>query len=129
MKKLFFLCVSLFAMLPSFGSIVINEVMPKNICSSLDDNLLFSGWAELYNSGSEAVDVSSYFLTDTSAIADKWRIEAEGTQSEKSVIPPGGFLVIYLDGSTEEPLPFHASFKLPAKKGALYLFDESAHHC
>lgn len=125
MKKLFFLCVSLFAMLPSFGSIVINEVMPKNICSSLDDNLLFSGWAELYNSGSEAVDVSSYFLTDTSAIADKWRIEAEGTQSEKSVIPPGGFLVIYLDGSTEEPLPFHASFKLPAKKGALYLFDES----
>lgn len=124
-KKLFFLCASLVAPWVSYASIVINEVMPKNVSSSVDDILLFSGWAELYNNGSEAVDVSSYFLTDTSAIADKWRIEAEGTPSEKSVIPPGGFLVIYLDGSTEEPLPFHASFKLPAKKGALYLFDES----
>lgn len=125
MKRFLFLCTLLLSAVTSYGSIVINEVMPKNVCSTVDDMFQFSGWAELYNSGSEAVDVSSYFLTDTSAIAEKWRIEAEGTQSEKSVIPPGGFLVIYLDGSNEDPQPFHASFKLPAKKGTLYLFDGS----
>lgn len=123
-KKLFFLGFSLLAALPSFGSIVINEVMPKNVCSSVDDNFQFSSWAELYNSGAEDVDVSSYFLSDTSTISDKWRIVNED-ESSRLVIKSGGYLVIYLDGSTEDPLPLHASFKLPAKRGALYLFDES----
>lgn len=127
-KKLFFLCASLVAApWVSHASIVINEVMPKNVSSSVDDVLLFSGWAELYNNGSEAVDVSSYFLTDTAAISDKWQILTDEAHPERSVIQPGGFLVVYLDGSSdeEEPVPFHASFKLPAKRGGLYLFDES----
>ena len=126
-KKLFFLCASLVAPWVSYASIVINEVMPKNVSSSVDDILLFSGWAELYNNGSEAVDVSSYFLTDTIAISDKWQIASDEEHVKKAVIQPGGFLVIYLDGSSdvEEPVPFHASFKLPAKRGGLYLFDES----
>lgn len=123
MKRFLFLSISLIASLALHGSIVINEVMPKNVCSSLDDALLFSSWAELYNTGSEAVDVSSYFLTDTSVISDKWQIVTDKAHPERSVIQPGGYLVIYLDGSTEDPLPFHASFKLPAKKGTLYLFD------
>lgn len=127
-KKLFFLWVSLVAApWVSHASIVINEVMPKNVSSSLDDMFLFSSWAELYNNGSEAVDISSYFLSDTAAISDKWQILTDEAHPEKSVIQPGGFLVIYLDGSSEseEPAPFHASFKLPAKHGSLYLFDES----
>lgn len=125
MKKFFFWCALVGAPMASFGSVVINEVMPKNICASVDDNFQFSSWAELYNSGSEPVDVSSYFLSDTSAISEKWQIVADEKNPEKSVIQPGGFLTIYLDGSTENPLPFHAPFKLPAKKGCLYLYDDS----
>ncbi len=123
-KKFFFLGFSLLFALSSQGSIVINEVMPKNICSSVDDNFQFSSWAELYNSGAEDVDVSSYFLSDTSAISDKWRLSDEDAPS-KLIVKPGEFLVIFLDASTEDPLPLHASFKLPAKKGTLYLFDDS----
>lgn len=125
MKKFFFWCALVIAPMASYGSVVINEVMPKNICASVDDNFQFSSWAELYNSGSEAVDVSSYTLTDSVLLSDKWRIVADEADPSKTVIQPGGFLVIYLDGSTVDPLPLHASFKLPAKKGGLYLFDES----
>lgn len=128
-KKLFFLCASMVAPWVSYASIVINEVMPKNVSSSVNDILLFSGWAELYNNGSEAVDISSYFLSDTTAIADKWRIAPDAYHPEKAIIQPGGFLVIYLDEYSEsdedEPVSFHASFKLPAKRGGLYLFDGS----
>ncbi len=98
--------------------------MPKNVTSSVDNNFQFSGWAELYNSGAEPVDVSLYFFSDTSSISDKWQMVPDRNHPEKSIIQPGGFLIVYFDGS-ETSTPFHANFKLPAKKGGLYIFDES----
>lgn len=103
---------------------MINEVMPKNVTSSVNDKFQFSGWAELYNSGAEPVDVSLYFFSDTSSIPDKWQMVQDSKHPEKSVIQPGGFLIVYFDGA-DTPTPFHASFKLPTKRGGLYLFDES----
>lgn len=126
MNKKFLLLTTVLMMSSSllFGSVVINEVMPKNVTSSVDNNYQFSGWAELYNSGAEPVDVSLYFFSDTSLVPDKWQMVPDSKHPEKSVIQPGGFLVVYFDGA-EKPTPFHASFKLPAKKGGLYLFDEA----
>lgn len=108
----------------SFGSVVINELMPRNVSHMVSDSFQFSGWAELYNTGAEAVDIASYFFSDTSAISDKWQVTKSEKKPENTVIQPHGYLVVYFD-ENEYPSDLHASFKLPAKKGGLYLFDES----
>lgn len=123
-KRFIFSVASLLVSSLSFGSIVINEVMPKNVSFMVDDSLQFSSWAELYNSGAEAVDIANYFFSDTSAISDKWQVVSNEEHPDLTVIQPKGHLVVYFDG-TENGTTLHANFKLPAKKGGLYLFDES----
>lgn len=99
------------------ASIVINELMPKNVTYKTDDDYQFSGWAELYNNGAESVDISLYFLSDSFPLPTKWQMNKE------VILNPGEYALIYLDGS-EENKPLHANFKLPAKKGCLYLCNE-----
>lgn len=124
-KKIFLLATALLMSSSLlFGSVVINELMPKNVSSSVDNGYQFSAWAELYNSGAEPVDVSLYFFSDTTSIPDKWQMVPDSKHPDSTIIQPGGFLIVYFDGA-ETPTPFHANFKLPAKKGGLYLFDES----
>lgn len=108
----------------AFGSVVINELMPKNVSYMVSDSFQFSGWAELYNSGAEAVDITTLFFSDTSSISNKWQPTANEKHPEATIIQPHGYLTIYFD-EDENPSPAHANFKLPAKKGGLYLFDES----
>lgn len=123
-KRIIFSVASLFFASVTFGSVVINELMPKNVSYTVSDSFQFSGWAELYNNGAEDVDIASYFFSDTSAVSDKWQVTREEAKPEKTIIPAHGYKVIYFDETTF-PSALHANFKLPAKKGGLYMFDES----
>lgn len=131
-KRLLIFVASLLVSSTSFGSIVINEVMPKNVSFEVNDQFQFSGWAELYNSGSEAVDVASYFFSDSPSDPNKWQVPSDESNPESTIIPAKGFLTIYFD-EIEVPEDYwgpvkpslHANFKMPAKNGGLYMFDEA----
>ena len=103
----------------------INEVMASNKGTVPDDNGNYSDWVELYNSSSEDVDISNYALTDDAVISGgvvgtytaKWAFP-DGT-----VIPAGGYLVVYCSGDASEG-GLHTSFKL-STDDALVLTDVS----
>lgn len=116
-KKFYFGLMMIMMCVCAHASIVINELMPKNVTYKVDDTYQFSGWAELYNNGAEDVDISLYFFSDSLPMPTKW-------QMNKSVIlKPGEYVVVYFDNN-EDDVPLHANFKLPAKKGCLYLSNE-----
>jgi hypothetical protein len=95
--------------------VTINEWMADNPpTSGLADPAdgRFDDWFELHNTGSSAVDLGGFFLTDDALSPAAFPIPA-GT-----VIPAGGYLLVWADGETSSqatvPLQLHAPFKLNA---------------
>ena len=96
-------------------ALFINEFMANNDAAVPGPDGDYPDWIELYNGGTEPVDLSGMYLTDNLANPDKWQFPA-GT-----VIEPKGFLVIWAD-NTPSPRPLHASFGLNASGEAVGLF-------
>lgn len=90
--------------------IVINECMASNQESIADNEGEFDDWIELYNKGSEAIDVSGYMLSDDLEEMDKWSIP-EGTS-----LAADDYLIIWADSDDEQNADghLHANFKLSA---------------
>ena len=73
--------------------VVINEILPGNASTVLDpDYKNFVPWVELHNTGSTAVQLAGYRLTDDLGTPARWIIPS-GVN-----IPAGGYLVLWLDG-------------------------------
>jgi hypothetical protein len=72
--KLYFLCLCalLFSIDRMVGQIVINEGCHRNYISLLDEDQDNSDWIELYNAGSEAVDLFGFSLSDDSDGMGQW---------------------------------------------------------
>ena len=79
----------------------INEVMLSNKATLPDAAGLFPDWVELYNYGGEALDLSGLLLCKGD---DRFPLPARQLE-------PGGYLVIFCDGSGSDEL--HAGFSLP----------------
>ena len=92
--------------------VYITEVLASNDEVVTTTGADFTDWIEIYNSSTEAVDLSGYGLSDNLGRARKWQFP-EGT-----VILPGEYKIIWCDGNAEansaaEP---HTSYGL-AKAG------------
>lgn len=103
------------ASLTSHGELVINEIMQSNIDCVMDDlNEFPDSWVELYNSGSETVELSGYKI---------------GVKSEKKAyrlpsrrISPGTYVTVWCDKSATG---LHTDFRLESgKDGAVYLYKD-----
>lgn len=71
----------------------VNEIMSSNKKTIANAAGVYADWVELYNSGSEAVDVSGWRLCDSTTKAwSKWHALPEGT-----VIPANGYLLVWAD--------------------------------
>ena len=88
------------------AGVYINEVMASPSSQKYD-------WAEIYNGGSQPVDLSGYGLTDDAAKPRKWQFPS-GT-----VIQPGQYLGVYLSGTTVSMLDgyLNADFALNVEGG------------
>jgi hypothetical protein len=113
MKKILYF---LFLMLPfcvAAQNLRINEIMVRNVSSSLDEGYNFSAWVEVYNAGSSAENLKDYTFSRTAKTGLKtW------TPGDISV-PAGGFAVVYFERQDSvyyigdaTYLKTHASFKL-----------------
>jgi hypothetical protein len=86
------------------AQVVINEICPANADIKYDPDFYnFSGWVELYNTGTGSVPVGGYYLSDDAAKKNKWRIP-NGLS-----IPSKGTLLIWCDNMNTG---IHASFTL-----------------
>ena len=101
-------------------SVVINELMAKNISSAADSSGQYDDWIELYNNSNQSIDISGYYLTDSIFNLRKWKFP-QGT-----IIPANGYQIVWAD-ETENQGRFHTNFKLSSTQGEiLMLMDSSA---
>ena len=84
--------------------VFINEFMTDN-ASALQDNGTFPDWIELYNAGSETVDLAGFWMTDDLSDIFNWQIPDGVT------VGAGQYVVIFADDDTEQG-EYHASFQL-----------------
>jgi len=98
-----------------FVNVFINEWLAGNTNDIADpaDNQ-FEDWFELYNAGTEAVDLGGFFLTDSTSSNTNnfYRVPDNG----QYVIPPGGFLLVWADNEPGQNSPgqpdLHVDFAL-----------------
>jgi hypothetical protein len=108
----------LFISVISKGQVYINEFMASNSGVIVDpDYQQSSDWVELYNSGSQPVQLNGYYLTDNISDPLKWQININ------AVIGSGKYLVIWADGLNTG---LHTSFKLSATGEELALVSPQA---
>lgn len=98
----------------SAGDLVINEVMASNLTTQLNpDNSDFVDWIELYNKGSNAINLKGIYVTDDLSDPFKWQLNEDFT------LLPNEYCIIWADGLDHEN---HASFKLSAGGEQVGLF-------
>ncbi len=115
-----FLCVLPVWAGPAGGQVVINELMADNENTLSDSAGDYDDWIELYNSGDQALDVGSMYLTDDLADPTKWQIP--DSNALLTTIAPHAYLLVWADDEGNEG-PLHAAFKLGAGGEDLGLYD------
>lgn len=98
-------------------TLVINELMADNKSTATDPEKTsaYDDWFEIYNPGTEPVDMSGMYLTDKLSNPTKWRIP------EGVIVPAGGYLLFWADDEADLG-PLHAGFKLSADGEEIGLF-------
>ncbi|MEM7393103.1 MAG: lamin tail domain-containing protein, partial [Verrucomicrobiota bacterium] len=106
---------------PLSSNIRINEFMADNRSTKSNSVGEFEDWFELYNAGSNAVNLAGYSLTDD--ITDPFQyVIPNGV-----MLNPGDHLLIWADGNSEDEMfDLHTNFKLGAGGEELAIFDNSA---
>jgi hypothetical protein len=89
--------------------VFITEFMAANTRSLLDRDRDYSDWIELYNAGSDPVNLEGWCLTDDRRKLDKWRFPAV-------TLPPSEYLVVFASGKHRRSpgSELHTNFKLDA---------------
>ncbi|MEY2410059.1 MAG: hypothetical protein QOF48_2729 [Verrucomicrobiota bacterium] len=104
------------------ADIRINEWMADNLSTLADPaGGLYQDWLELFNPGTNFVDLTGWFLSDTLTNATDWSIPSGTT------IPPGGYLLVWADNEPGQNAPgaadLHAGFSLAKGGEAVGLFS------
>ncbi len=103
------LCISL----SSFANaqvLYINEVMASNATTIADETGDEADWLEIYNPGSNSIDIGGYYVSDDLDNLTKYQLP---TGSPETIIPAHGYLILW---TSDEPSRgvLHLPFKLSA---------------
>lgn len=89
------------------AKLVINEIQPSNQDTITDDHGEADDWIEVYNFGSNAVDLKSFVFSDS---------KTPHAIPSTLMIQPGSYLLLWAD-KTPSQGPNHLGFKLGATEG------------
>lgn len=100
------------------GGITINELMPLNRATQMDEDADFSDWLELYNGSREPVDLTGWALSDDDVNQRKW-VFPEVT------LQPDGYLLVFASGKDRRRAgaQLHANFKLSSRGETVRLYN------
>jgi len=98
----------------SAETVFISEFLASNNGGLRDEDGDTPDWIEIFNSGTNTVNLNGWFLTDTAGNLTRWRIPSTN-------VPPNGFLIVFASGKNRavSGAPLHANFNLSA--GGEYL--------
>lgn len=104
------------------AQVVINEFLAINKNCGADEYGEYDDWVEIYNAGTDPVDIGGIYITDDLTKPQKWRIPNSAPDS--TTIPAGGFLVLWCDKESEQGI-LHVEIKLKGSGEQIGLFDET----
>lgn len=98
------------------AQIVINELLTSNTTVNTDEDNTPQDWVELYNSGSDVINLNGYGLSDNADVPFKWIFP-------DFLIAPGQHLLIWCSDKnrTDPNMPMHTNFKISADGETLRL--------
>ena len=115
---LYTFCVFIFSSNVCLASVKINEFLAANDSANQDPQGDYDDWIELYNSGTETIDLTGYYLTDDLGDLTQWSFP-QGT-----TIDGGDYLLIWADKDTSDnPSGIHSNFKLSAGGESIGLIE------
>lgn len=95
--------------------VVINECMPNNTNTAMDQDGEYNDWLELYNIGESSINLQGYFLSDRRSAPTKYTFPNVS-------LAANDYLIVWVDkDSTQAGL--HTNFKLSASSEQVYLFN------
>ncbi len=98
------------------SQLFINEYSASNLKSLKDNYDKYEDWFEIYNAGSESVDLNGYYFSDKLTNNKKWQCTSSIT------INPRASLVVWTSGRNEvKDGNIHTDFKITQTKGDEYL--------
>ena len=104
--------------LPAYDPVWLNELQAENIAGPLDNAGESDPWIELFNGGTNIVDLSGYYLADNyDTNLTQWQFPSGTT------IAPGEFKLLWADGQPGQNAgaSLHTSFRLNATTGTVAL--------
>lgn len=104
--------------LPAYDPVWLNELQAENLTGPTDNAGERDPWIELFNAGTNAVDLSGYYLADNyDTNLTQWQFPSGTT------IAAGEFKLVWADGQTAQNAGafLHTSFRLNASTGSVAL--------
>ena len=126
MNKSKLLLIALCGLLLSFSTIkaqqllFINEFLASNTSCYADEYGDYDDWLEIYNAGTEPVDIGGMYITDKLDQPTYYQIPAG--KPDSTTIPPGGYLVLWCDDDLEQGV-LHVNIKLKGGGEQIGLYD------
>ena len=90
----------------------INEFLASNDSCCADNYGDYDDWIEIYNPGSEPVNIGGMYISDDKTDLTAWQIP--NTAPDSTTIPAGGFLVLWADKQPDQGV-LHVNIKLSSK--------------
>lgn len=108
---------TVYASLPAFQPLWINEVLADNITSITNSAGQHVPWIEIYNPTSNSVSLNGLYLTDNYSDRTNWAFPSSAT------IASNQFLIVFADSQTNlnTATELHAGFTLPPSAGSVAL--------
>jgi len=99
--------------LAAADDVVISEFLASNQNGLRDEDNQYEDWIEIYNTGTNAVNLDGWYLTDNANNKTKWRFPATN-------IAAGAFIVVFADNADRRVpgAPLHTNFRLSASAGS-----------
>jgi hypothetical protein len=103
--------------LAAFPLVWLNEVLPSNVNSITDRFGDRHPWVELYNGGTDSLDLGGYYLANNYTNLTPWAFPAN------TVVAGRQFLTVWLDGNpgASSPTELHAGITIPSTTGSVVL--------
>ena len=95
-----YLLINCFVIIQLQGQVVINEICSRNTVTLQDNYYNYPDWIELYNNGSEIVELKDYGISDDITYPGKWIFP-------DVVIYPDSFLVVFASGRDDKTIVDH----------------------
>ena len=100
--------------------LVINEFLASNNTCCTDEFGEADDWVELYNAGSQPIDLAGLWFSDQAGVSG-WQIPDD--DDEITTVAPGGFIVVWFDEQMEQGL-LHVDDKLSAGGESIVVYLE-----